>query len=76
MAAIDDEFPNDDFFPDIDDLFDDMTNDASASASAGPYVIYHLLPLLLVRMSFIISTRVSVWSTTSCNQYKYDVFSL
>jgi hypothetical protein len=43
VAAIDDEFPNDDFFPDVDDLFDDMTNGASASASAAPYVILSFL---------------------------------
>ena len=43
MAAndniLDDEFPNDDFFPDVDDLFDDMTNDTSASFAAISYVI-------------------------------------
>lgn len=35
----DNEFPNDDYFPDVDQLLGDMTNGAPASSSAAPYVI-------------------------------------
>jgi hypothetical protein len=54
-TPFDDEFPNDDFFPDIDDLFGnlnmgdntDVAADAaniatSAAANAGPYVLLFL----------------------------------
>lgn len=35
----DNEFPNDDYFPDVDHRLGNLTNDAPASSSAAPYVI-------------------------------------
>ena len=35
----DDEFPNDDFFPDVKDLFSDMTIGTSAPSATAPYAI-------------------------------------
>ncbi|XP_073360370.1 uncharacterized protein [Aegilops tauschii subsp. strangulata] len=35
----DDEFPNDDFFPDVNDLFSDMTIGTSAPSATAPYAI-------------------------------------
>jgi len=34
-----DEFPNDDFFPDVNDLFSDMTIGTSAPSATAPYAI-------------------------------------
>lgn len=39
VASNNDESPNNNFFPDVEDLFDDMTNDVSASSAAFLYVV-------------------------------------
>jgi hypothetical protein len=38
-----DYFPNDDYFPDADDLFGDMAADANASSFTAPYGFLSLL---------------------------------
>ena len=48
----DDEFPNDEFFPDINRLLGNMTNGASTSTSVAPYVM--LSSLLGLRFGLLL----------------------
>ena len=56
----DDYFPDDDFFPDVHDLFDDMTGEdtdpkSSASAAAVPYVFLSFLVEVLLQFLALVS---------------------
>ena len=59
----DDYFPDDDFFPDVHDLLDDMAGEdtdpkSSASAAAVPYVFFSFLLEVLLQFLALVSAHV------------------
>ena len=50
----DDFFPNDDYFPDVNDIFDDMNTDGdNGSSSNTPYVLICVLLDIMLRTVFV-----------------------
>jgi hypothetical protein len=58
IMEADEFFPNDDFFPDISNLYDDMgdnTGKANGSSSAVPYVLLILLDEIMIQFLALVS---------------------
>ena len=68
ITDIEDHFPNDDFFPDIDNLFDDMATEdvdpKSSTAAAVPYVIFSFLFEVLLQYLVLVFALDILGSTS------------
>lgn len=80
---IDDHFPNDDFFPDVDNLFNDMASEdvdtkSSASAPAAVTYVFLFFPLEVLPEFLVLVFVLDMLGSTSYMQlallYALDMF--